>query len=331
MEQGVETRVGARATPKAGPWTRRLREWATLAVLLVSVGGCRPALGQMYKPPSQRAVQVKVLHGVLLAEGGIVAGSGAGVSGLFVVDTAATTTIVSPQTARALGGKGAPGETLTGTTLKLAGAEVSHRPVLVYSLDGFATLTGQTVIGIAGSDIFENFGARIDYLHQLLTLVVLQSCAVPDERVHLKVINGLPFVEATVETASGSRVKGNFLVDTGQAGPGVVFTSEFLKAHPEIEGRPGQPAHGRGGSSLAEGLRVPGLLIGGHALKDVPATVAPPSLKGVRAELAGAIGGGILGRFDVTIDLPGSWLMLTPNEHFADPFGAEGESSVKGK
>ena len=268
------------------------------------------AFPELYKPPTQRAVHVKIINGILLAEGSIAGQSGRPeVTGLFIVDTAATATIVSPETARALGGKGAPGEKLADITLKLAGAQVSHRPVSVYSLDAFTKQTGQPVIGIAGSDIFENFGARIDYVNKSLTLVVLASCATPDEHVHLRVINGLPFIQATLQTASGKQIQGVFLVDTGQAGPGLVFTSEFLKAHPEL----GAPS---------PSMRIAEVSLGGHALKDVPATIAPPSPKGVGADLAGVIGGGILGRFDVMVDLPGSWLMLTPNDHYAEPFAA---------
>ena len=269
------------------------------------------AIPQLYQPPAQRAVRVKIINGVLLAEGSIAGRTGhPEVSGLFVVDTAATTTIVTPETARALGGRGTPGEKLPDTTLKLAGAQVSHRPVFVYSLDVFAKETDQQVIGIAGSDIFENFGARIDYINKSLTLVVLQNCTTPDEHVHLKVIEGLPFVQATLQTSSGKLVRGVFLVDTAQAGPGLVFTSEFLKAHSEL-GTPSQA------------IRVAALSLGSHTLKDVPATIAPPSPKGVGADLAGVIGGGILGRFNVVVDLPGSWLMLTPNDHYSDPIAAD--------
>lgn len=269
----------------------------------------RPAVAELYKPPTQRAVAVKIINGVLLAEGSIEGATGKpAVSGLFVVDTAATTTIVSPETARQLGGRGASGEKLSNTTLQLAGAQVSHRPAVVYSVDGFAKETGQRVIGIAGADIFENFGARIDYVHQTLTLVVLQSCATPDVHVHLKMVNGLPFVEAMLQTANGQQVQGIFLVDTGQAGPGLVLTSEFLKAHAELGG-------------VSQSLRIAGFSIGERALKDVPASVAPPNPRGVGAELAGVVSGSILSRFDVMVDLPGAWMMLTPNDHYGDPFG----------
>ena len=281
-----------------------------LPILLCAVF-LRAAVAELYKPPTQRAVAVKVINGVLLAEGSIEGAPGKpAVAGLFVVDTAATTTLVSPDTARLLGGRGTSGEKLADTTLKLAGAQVSHRPAMVYSVEAFAKQTGQRVIGIAGSDIFENFGARIDYVHQTLTLVVLQSCATPDVHVHLKVINGLPFVEAILQTASGQQVHGIFLVDTGQAGSGLVLTSEFLKAHPEL-GSPSQP------------IRIAGFSLGGHVLKDVPARVAPPSPRGVGAQLAGVVSGSILSRFDVMVDLPGSWMMLTPNDHYGDPFGAD--------
>ncbi len=275
---------------------------------------------ELYQPPSQRPVPLKIINGILLAEGSIsdppVNGKATVQrSGLFVVDTAATTTILSPQTARALGGKGVAGEQLPDTTLRLAGAQVSHRAATVYSLDGFAKQTGQTIIGIAGSDIFENFGVRIDPVNLTLTLVVLQSCATPDEHLHLRVINGLPFAQATLQMPDGRQVTGIFLVDTGQAGAGLVLTGEFLKAHPELGSQP--PV---AGTPL---IRIAGLTIAGYSLKDVPASIAPPGPRGVGDQLAGVLGGGILSRFDVTIDLPGSWIMLTPNSRYAEPFVAD--------
>jgi hypothetical protein len=200
-----------------------------------------PANG-MYKPPTQRAVRVVIADGVLMADGSVSNGTGSAPHhGLFVVDTAATTTIVDPAVARTIGGKGGAGEQLAGKTLRLAGAEVSQRPVSVFSLDAWSRQTGRPVSGIAGSDIFRYFGARIDYVHQLLTLVPPQSCAVPKtEHVALRLLGGLPFLEADVQTADGRTVRGLFLLDTGQGGPGMVLTAEFARAHPEILGS--QPA-----------------------------------------------------------------------------------------
>jgi hypothetical protein len=287
-----------------------------------------PANG-MYRPPTQRAVHVVIADGVLLSDGSVSNGTGKpSRQGLFVVDTAATTTIVSPDAARALGGHGGAGEQLTGETLRLAGAEVSRRPVSVLALDAWSRQTGEPVSGIAGSDIFQYFGARIDYVHQLLTLVPPQSCAVPKtEHIALRLLGGLPFLEADLQAADGKRVRGLFLVDTGQAGSGMVLTAEFAAAHPEILGAP--PAvelptlDSTGMVRSTRLVRIPALQLGSHALHGVIATIAPPAAGGAGARLAGVIGGGVLSRFDVLVDLPHAALTLTPNAYYDAPFEAD--------
>jgi hypothetical protein len=284
--------------------------------------------GQMYVPPTQRVVRAVVSDGVLLSRGSVTNGSPVNAEQqLFVVDTSATSTIVDPALGRGLGGKGTVGERLPDKTLWLAGARISHHPVVVFPLTAWEHQTGEHLAGIAGADIFDHLAARIDYVNQELTLIVPESCSPSPDALRLRVIGGLPFLEASLETTGGQSIRGLFLIDTGQSGPALVLTSEFLNAHPEIAGN--QPVvhlpvfDDTGAVRSAAFLRIPGLELGKYSLHNVLVSVAPRAASGVGATLAGVIGGGILGHFDVLVDIPQASIVLTPTARYSAPFEAD--------
>jgi hypothetical protein len=306
------------------------------SIVIGSLLGLQPANGQssayhpgqMYVPPTQRVVRAVISDGVLLGRGSVTNGSPL-IAGqqLFIVDTAATSTIVDPSLGRALGGKGTLGERLSDKTLWLAGAQISHHPVVVLPVTAWERQTGEHLAGIAGGDIFDHLAARIDYVNQELTLVVPESCSPSPDALRLRVIGGLPFLEASLETTGGQSIRGLFLIDTGQSGPALVLTSEFLSAHPEIAGK--QPAvhlpvfDETGAVRSASFLRIASLELGKYSLHNVLASVAPREKSGVGSMLAGVIGGGILGHFDVLVDLPQASIVLTPNAHYGASFEAD--------
>lgn len=301
---------------------------AALSTLLLAQSASSVDGRGMYVPPAQHPVRVTIADGALLVDGLVSSSNESGdTSRLFVLDSAATTTDVDPSIARGLGGKGIAGEQIKDATLRMAGAQISHMPVRVVPLDAWFRQTGLGVAGIAGSDIFAHFDVRIDYVHRLLTLAVPQSCAVPWQRIPLHVMGGLPFVDADLETASGKKLRGLFLVDTGQSGYGLVLTNEFLSAHPELAGKQARVEapllDATGGVKKTRLLRVTTLKIGNNPLHGVVATVAPPAAGGAGARLAGVIGGGVLSRFDVVMDLPHATLTLTPNADYSAPFEAD--------
>jgi len=286
-----------------------------------------PKISRMYVPPAQMPVKATIADGVLMAEGSITVGKQTTGTRLFIVDSAATMTVVDARAARILGNQDADAVHIADETLRLAGAELSHRPAVVLPLEGWSQVTGQRVGGIVGWDVFEHLDAEIDYVHGHLRLVVPQSCALTPAQqtalVPLRVVGGLPFVYADIETSGGKQVRGLFLVDTGQSGPGIVLTSEFLAAHPEVIAGPAveMPMMETSGAVRStRTVRMPGLNLGGHVLQGVVATIALPAKGGVGAELAGVIGGGVLARFDVLVDLPHKSLGLRPNALFSAPF-----------
>jgi hypothetical protein len=277
------------------------------------------------KSPPQRAVKFELADGVLLADASLSNSDGSvSKKGWFVVDTAATATILNQQVPHSAAGQTGK---LDNQTLSLAGATVSHRNVLEYPLDAWSRQTGMPIAGIAGADIFQHFDVRIDYAHHFLTLLVPQSCAVAGEHLGLRMVAGLPLVEAQLLLADGKTLRGLFLLDTGQAGPGLVLTSEFLAAHPAIAASQPlvevpllSPDNTIQSTRL---VRIAGLQLGRSSLPGVIASVAPPTVNSAGTQLAGVIGGGVLAHFDMLLDITHASLTLTPNGEFAQPFEAD--------
>ena len=285
--------------------------------------------GGLWQHPPERMVPIEVVDGVVIATGSVSAGKAGRDSGpmAFLVDTAATSTVVDVERARRLGwspASGSAGGPYKGRTLELAGASVAGRPVYGMALASLIRQTGSPIDGVAGSDIFQNFGVRIDYVQHGLTLVLPTSCATPERKLRVRMVGGLPFVQASVG-AGGTMVSGTFLLDTGQAGSGLILTAEFLSKHPDLGARPSGahlPAFDSSGAVRQTAfLRIADLQIGEAALHGVVASVAPPA--GGDTGLAGVIGGGVLSRFDLLVDLPGHWLTLTPNANYGEPFEAD--------
>ena len=280
--------------------------------------------GGLWQHPPERMVPMTVADGVMIATGSISGGGGKAVGPLgFMVDTAATSTVIDADAARRAGWTAAAGSLFKGRTLELAGASVGDRPVFGLNLSAIARQIGEPVEGIAGSDIFQHFAVRVDYVRHGLTLSLPESCATPEKKLRLRLVGGLPFVEATVAASGGTAVQGMFLVDTGQPGTGLILTSEFLRKHPELGQKQAHlPYFDSAGKVQATTfLRLGSLQLEAAELKDVVATVAPPA--GGDSGLAGVVGGGVFSRFDLLVDLPRHWLTLTPNADYGAPFEAD--------
>jgi hypothetical protein len=282
--------------------------------------------GGLWKAPPNRTVPFQVADGLVIVTGSLAHdGKDSGPMG-FVIDTAATSTVVDADVAKRLGWKATAGTArYPGRTLELAGASISNSAVFGLLLAGMARQTGGRVEGVAGSDIFQHFAVRIDYVNHGLTLTLPESCATPEKKLPVRLAGGLPFVQATVQAPGGQPVQGLFLLDTGQPGPGLVLTSEFVAQHPELVGKQAHlPAFDSQGAAKDTGFaRLGSLQLSGYTLPGVVATVAAPSAGGGASGLAGVIGGQVLSRFDVLVDLPHRWVKLKPNARFSDPFEAD--------
>lgn len=79
---------------------------------------------------------------------------------------------------------------------------------------------------------------------------------------------------------------------------------------------------GMGGVMTGQVGRIAGFELGGHRMKGVIATFPDSAFENPRGldSRDGNLGGGILGRFNVTLDYPHDRLLLVPNSRMAEPF-----------
>jgi hypothetical protein len=150
-------------------------------------------------------VTIEIADGLVFVPGAI-SGKGSTSGPMpFVVDTAATATVVDTAKAQRLGWKITAKTPYPGRTLELAGASIQNAPVFALPLAGLARQAGVPVDAVAGSDIFQHFAVRLNYIDRWIMLEVPESCAIPEKKVHLRMVGGLPFVEASVAApAAGS-------------------------------------------------------------------------------------------------------------------------------
>jgi predicted aspartyl protease len=187
--------------------------------------------------------------------------------------------------------------------------------------------TGHQVDGIFGSSLFQNFDVRVDYEHAEVTFSRGGPPATIGTAIPIKLHNGVPFVEAAFETASGAKVPALFLIDSGTSGE-LILSRKFLDAHPSVaEGHalvnfPTVTAVG-GGIEMQD-MRVTGLDLGPFRLI-APVAAVPRDTLGALAnpEVAGFIGAGILSRFTVDWNYQHETVTLIPNHRYTDPFEAD--------
>lgn len=202
----------------------------------------------------------------------------------------------------------------------LGDATVRDQVFLVLPLAGLAEVEGMEVDGIVGFEVLKRFIARVEYAEGRLTFFL------PDFFQEPRGATVVPFTfnGQTPQVAGAvDGVKGLFTIDTGSRASltlNAPFTAEHgLKAKyaPKVEAISGW---GVGGGVRSLLTRAKVLELGGV---QVPAPVTDIALvqKGALANryLAGNVGGGVLRRFDLTLDYGRQRLFFQPNARFARP------------
>jgi len=199
--------------------------------------------------------------------------------------------------------------------------------IAALSIGYISKQTGHQVDGIFGSSLFQHFDIRVDYEHSEVTFAQGGATATTGTAIPIKLISGIPFVEAAFETASGAKVPALFLVDSGTSVE-LILSRKFLDAHPSVvEGHAlvnFPPVTAVGGSIRMQDLRITGIDLGPFRLT-APVAALPRDTLGALAnhEIAGFIGAGILSRFTVDWDYQHQTMTLLPNHRYAEPFEAD--------
>ena len=258
----------------------------------------------------------------------------------FILDSGAPDAYISMEQARALGLDLRRSVGITGTgegrimgaflgraTFHLGEAQLSDdRSVAAPQsfFDSFTPLAGRAFAGIIGADLFYRFVVEIDYAGQVITLHEPRSYryAGSGEVIPLNLIDRKPYIRTSITTLAGATLAGNFHVDAGCSGT-LGLNRRFIEESNLIdEARRAIESLniGAGGESRVNIGRVRTLRLGRLAVENPVTSFAQAQGRGVRADSAGRICGGILRRFKVILDYSRRQMILEPNAARNDPF-----------
>jgi predicted aspartyl protease len=250
----------------------------------------------------------------------------------FVVDTGWGTSSITPEVARSLGlqvrgsqktmGAGEAVAEMGFTKVKkmqLGGLQLLNQSVVVTSsFDGKTRDAVNNFGGLFGYALFKRFVIRLDFGAGLMTLTL------PAQFTHrglgasvpFKLSKNIPLVRGEIDGVSG-----DFIVDSGFPGS-VTFYGSFItknnlvtRFHPRFETVTGW---GVGGPVRAGVFRAQRFKLGEVSLNDLVVTTERVAIKGSHADpnLAGAIGGELLKRFNVTFDYSRQVMFLEKNRSY---------------
>jgi len=183
-------------------------------------------------------------------------------------------------------------------------------------------LPGLRFGGLLGREFFESLVTVIDYQDAKLTFYERGSFRADANALALPLalIDGHPNVLAAVNGHVG-----HFAVDAGARG-GLTVAQSFAESSGLLKelGRTIDVvvAQGVGGAVTGTAARATSFALGSVRMSGPPVMIADSRGGGAfaNAEVAGSIGGEILRRFTVTLDVPNATLYLRPNSRIAQPF-----------
>jgi predicted aspartyl protease len=248
----------------------------------------------------------------------------------FIFDTGDGLTVLDIDVAKSLGldldhkqqTSSAQG-TITGALIKhnridLGGLQM-EKNVKIYatSLKHLEISIGRNVDGIIGYDLLHHHAVGINY--DDMTFNVYDSSLYPKDgvRIPIKMVSGIPTVQASATLNDGNTIKGTFYVNTG-AGTSMDFNTPFANEN-EIISKTGKhysyPVKGLGDveSKHYEG-RVASFTVGNVTVENMPIGISQVN-SGLQGDkrTAGIIGNRLLKQYNMMIDIKSSSLFLTPN------------------
>ena len=274
--------------------------WGEHLIIPVSVNG---------DPPLQMVFDTGMpIPGVLLYEGAIVDSMGLAFGPMRVN----------------VGGAGAGGSLqarlATGVSLGVGALSVAGSIAIVMPHTPLSELHD----GIIGASLFNDLVVTVDHDRGVLSLTRREAFTPPKgaTEVPLEVVGRHAYVKAGVVGADGKVTSVRLILDVGATHS----VSLNRRANPGVRLPAGAfPTRiGRGMSGVITGSvgRVAGFELGGHRLAGVVATFPDSAFESPRGLDSGDgnLGGGILGRFNITLDYGGKRMYLVPNRRYANPF-----------
>lgn len=238
----------------------------------------------------------------------------------FLVDTGASHHVMTPELARTLGVevKNAAGAIGVGgkETISAGLVEVAEMQIGTFTLKGqsfFVTPfpASYPFQGFLGSELFKRFVVQIDYTRSLLTLTIPKKYHYEGKGVDIPIkLHGdsIPKVKANVDGTFGW-----FKLDTGYNGSLALF-GKFIDEHglltkyaPQKSKPGGQTLAGEVGNSPVAVIRK--FRLGAFVLNDTLAALFLEK-EGSNSNFAGAIGTGIIKRYNIILNYPKRRMIL---------------------
>ncbi len=183
---------------------------------------------------------------------------------------------------------------------------------------------GYPVHGILGSDFFNHFVVKIDYVSSKISIYEKGKASISRkyQAIPLQIESGRPYFKANFVQETGNCAQGSFLMDTGASHGILLEPDEQRGIHLPSKTIP--TVIGWGLSGQIDGLlgRISQLCIGPYSFSNAIGSfvdflpAASPSLP----DRIGSIGGEILSRFTLIIDYQGEMLYLQRNFHYKRRF-----------
>jgi len=250
----------------------------------------------------------------------------------LLVDTGAINA-VTPELARELGlevsgeleGRGVGEQKVDVGIAQIARVEIGdafleNQTFYVIPLGPLSAVEGRAAPGIVGYEVFRRFVTRIDYDERRLTFhdpahYTYQGTGVA---VPIAFDDHTPRIEAEVDG-----LRGWFDLDTGSRSS-LTLAAPFVTAHGlDVKYAPRFTATtgwGVGGASRSQLARAKSLRIADFELRE-PVTLLSAQKAGsfAASDIAGNIGGGVLKRFDLTLDYANERIFFEPNTQLDAP------------
>lgn len=254
----------------------------------------------------------------------------------FILDTGASTTVISDSRAKELGlklegktdattqGGSIEASFVKGVSLNLSGVEFPKMTLAAIRLSGLEAGLGRKVDGILGYEIFNRFVVEIDYASKVVTFYEPQGYEYSGrgEVIPISIEDNTPFVVGKI--TGPKTIEGNFLIDTGA--PGILnIAGPFAAKHKLLNSVPhtisitsGALLAGRSSGKIG---RVKGFQMGSLVIKKPVVNFSQDTggSEGDEAstEYGGLIGGEILGRFKLIIDYSRKQIILEPKRNLS--------------
>lgn len=183
---------------------------------------------------------------------------------------------------------------------------------------------GIPVHGIIGSDVFNSFMVKVNYLSKKITLYYPEvKIRKRGDRIPIQLIDEKPYVNVLVSSEDGTQDSLLLLIDSGA---GHAFSLDLRdnqeRIHPTktVAGNLGK---GLGGAIFGLVGRLPEIQLGEFSIKNV--VVAFPmyeddAVRSLMTERSGSIGGELLKRFHVLFDYSRGEIYLKKNRQYRNPF-----------